>query len=137
MTGLLRQSTFWRLGGYEDVNDAERVGVAVRSRWGIENRLHWALDVTMNDDQTTNRKDNGAQNLALRRRLVLNLARLGPSRAPSFCLISPAFPSRLRFMSSYTHIIKGVAKFLTNFVENKNLERNANKPAKISRTFLH
>jgi hypothetical protein len=32
--------------------DAERAGQAVRGHWGIENRLHWVLDVTFNDDQS-------------------------------------------------------------------------------------
>lgn len=59
---------------------AERFGAAARHHWGIENTLHWVLDVTMNEDQTRNRKDNGPQNLALLRRLALNLARLEPSK---------------------------------------------------------
>ena len=59
---------------------ADRLGEVVRSHWGIENTLHWVLDVTMNEDQTRNRKDNGPENLALLRRLALNLARLEPSK---------------------------------------------------------
>lgn len=59
---------------------ADRLATVVRSHWGIENSLHWVLDVTMNEDQTRNRKDNGPQNLALLRRLALNLARLEPSK---------------------------------------------------------
>ncbi len=59
---------------------AKRFGAVVRHHWGIENTLHWVLDVTMNEDQTRNRKDNGPENLALLRRLALNLARLEPSK---------------------------------------------------------
>ncbi len=59
---------------------AKRLGDVVRNHWGIENSLHWVLDVTMNEDQTRNRKDNGPENLALLRRLALNLARLEPSK---------------------------------------------------------
>jgi predicted transposase YbfD/YdcC len=59
---------------------ADRLATVVRSHWGIENSLHWVLDVTMNEDRTRNRKDNGPQNLALLRRLALNLARLEPSK---------------------------------------------------------
>jgi predicted transposase YbfD/YdcC len=58
---------------------AERFGAVARHHWGIENRLHWVLDVTMNEDQTRNRKGHGAENLALLRRLALNLARLEPA----------------------------------------------------------
>ena len=50
--------------------------------WDIENGLHWVLDVTMNEDQWRNRKDNGPENLALLRRLALNLAKLEPSKDP-------------------------------------------------------
>ena len=38
------------------------------------------LDVTMHEDQTRNRKDHGPENLAMLRRLALNLARLEPSK---------------------------------------------------------
>lgn len=59
---------------------AERFAQAARGHWGIENGLHWVLDVTMNEDQARNRADNGPQNLALLRRLALNLAKLEPSK---------------------------------------------------------
>jgi hypothetical protein len=51
-----------------------------RSRWRIENSLHWALDVTMNEDRARNRTGNGAKNLALLRRMALNLARTEPTK---------------------------------------------------------
>jgi len=59
---------------------AERFGQVARGHWGIENGLHWVLDVTMNEDQARNRNDNGPENLALLRRLALNLAKLEPSK---------------------------------------------------------
>jgi predicted transposase YbfD/YdcC len=40
---------------------------------GVENGLHWVLDVTMNEDQSRNRKDHGPENIAMLRRLALNL----------------------------------------------------------------
>ena len=52
----------------------------MRGHWGIENRLHWVLDVTCNEDQARNRKGHGAENLALLRKLALNLARLEPGK---------------------------------------------------------
>ena len=58
----------------------ERFNDIVRSHWGIENRLHWSLDVVFNEDQARNRKGNCAENLALLRKLALNLARLEPSK---------------------------------------------------------
>jgi predicted transposase YbfD/YdcC len=59
---------------------AERLHEVVRHHWGIENSLHWVLDVTMNEDQNRSRKDRSPENLALLRRLALNLARLEPSK---------------------------------------------------------
>jgi predicted transposase YbfD/YdcC len=59
---------------------AERFAAIVRAHWGIENGLHWVLDVTLNEDQQRNRKDHGAENLALLRRLALNVAKLEPSK---------------------------------------------------------
>jgi predicted transposase YbfD/YdcC len=44
-----------------------------RGHWGIENRLHWVLDVIMNEDQARARKDHAPENLALLRRLALNI----------------------------------------------------------------
>jgi predicted transposase YbfD/YdcC len=45
----------------------------VRSHWGVENRLHWRLDVVMNEDQQRNRLDNGPNNLAVLRHMALNV----------------------------------------------------------------
>jgi len=57
-----------------------RFGEVARGHWGIENSLHWVLDVTMNEDQSRNRKDNGPQNLALLRRWALNTCKLEASK---------------------------------------------------------
>ncbi len=59
---------------------AARFGQVVRAHWGIENSLHWVLDVTMNEDQSRNRKDHGPQNLALLRRWALNACKLEGSK---------------------------------------------------------
>lgn len=64
--------------------DAAKIGRAVREHWGIENRLHWCLDVTYNDDASRIRKDHGPQNMTVLRRLAVNLLRqieLGPKKA--------------------------------------------------------
>lgn len=58
----------------------ERFGEVVRSHWGIENRLHWRLDVSMNEDQARNRMDNGPHNLAVLRHMALNLLRKETSK---------------------------------------------------------
>jgi predicted transposase YbfD/YdcC len=51
----------------------ERGNEVVRSHWGVENRLHWRLDVTMNEDQDRTRLDNGPHNLAVLRHMALNV----------------------------------------------------------------
>ena len=51
-----------------------------RAHWRVENGLHWVLDVTMNEGRTRNRKDHGPENIALLRRLALNLAKLEGSK---------------------------------------------------------
>lgn len=48
---------------------------AARAHWGVENRLHWILDVSFGEDGSTIRKDNAPQNLSLLKKIVLNLLR--------------------------------------------------------------
>jgi len=48
---------------------------AVRGHWGIENSLHWVLDVVFREDDCRIRKDHAPENLAIVRRLALNLLR--------------------------------------------------------------
>lgn len=50
----------------------------VRQHWGIENSLHWPLDVPLDEYLARNRKDNGPANLAILKRLALNVARAQP-----------------------------------------------------------
>ena len=46
---------------------------AIRKHWGIENQLHWVLDVSFNEDDSRIRKDNSPENLAIIRHIALNL----------------------------------------------------------------
>jgi predicted transposase YbfD/YdcC len=61
---------------------AELLGI-VRQHWGIENVLHWTLDVVLDEDQTRGRKDHAPANLAVLRRLALNIARAHPDTKTS------------------------------------------------------
>jgi len=47
----------------------------VRAHWHIENRLHWVLDVVLDEDQARARKDHAPENLARLRRFALNILR--------------------------------------------------------------
>jgi len=55
--------------------DAERMGAIVRGHWGVENGLHWALDVAYGEDQARMREGNSAENFSILRRITLNLVR--------------------------------------------------------------
>jgi predicted transposase YbfD/YdcC len=52
---------------------AKRFANAVRSHWSIENRLHWQLDVTFQEDQSRIRKDHADENFSSLRRTALSL----------------------------------------------------------------
>jgi predicted transposase YbfD/YdcC len=55
----------------------------VRQHWSIENGLHWPLDVLLDEDLARSRKDNAPANLAVLRRLALNVARAHPDTKTS------------------------------------------------------
>lgn len=58
----------------------ERMLDIARAHWTIENQLHWVLDVDLAEDAARSRKDHAPQNLALIRKLALNLLRQHPDR---------------------------------------------------------
>jgi predicted transposase YbfD/YdcC len=53
--------------------DAPKFGGAVRGHWGVENKVHWMMDVCFGEDQSRARTGFAAENLATLRRLALNL----------------------------------------------------------------
>jgi predicted transposase YbfD/YdcC len=59
---------------------AKVYGKALRGHWGIENALHWQLDVTFDEDDNRVSRRNAAENLALLRRLTLSLLQAHPAK---------------------------------------------------------
>ena len=56
-------------------SNAKQLLHAARTHWGIENKVHWILDITFREDDSRVRKGNGAQNFAVLRHIALNLLR--------------------------------------------------------------
>jgi predicted transposase YbfD/YdcC len=61
--------------GSKGIANAEIFAKAARSHWGVENQLHWVLDVTFREDDCRVRKDHAPQNLSALRKFALSLLR--------------------------------------------------------------
>jgi len=79
---------------------AENLNQLIRQHWGIENKLHWAMDVQFQEDSSRKRQSNAAQNFAILRRCVLNLLKSFPekisvNRKISKCAISDEYREKI------------------------------------------
>jgi predicted transposase YbfD/YdcC len=63
------------------VLSAEQFAAAARAHWGVENRLHWMLDVVFHDDLMRLRTQNGPANMAVVKHFILNLIKQIPDKA--------------------------------------------------------
>ena len=59
---------------------AERIQRAVREHWGVENGLHWTLDMAMREDESRIRIEHAPANMAVVRHIALNLVRMDTTR---------------------------------------------------------
>ncbi len=59
--------------------EARAFGAAVRSHWGVENGLHWVLDIAFQEDVSRMRKDHSQQNFVVLRHMALNLLKQEPT----------------------------------------------------------
>jgi len=64
---------------------AKTYGKALRDHWGIENNLHWQLDVSFAEDHNRVSRRQGAENLAVLRRLTLSLLKQHPAKESIAC----------------------------------------------------
>lgn len=90
---VLREETRYFITSLTDV---EIFAKAVRAHWGIENSLHWCLDVVFHEDACRTRKDNSAENASVIRKIALNILKSYPvkmslARKRRKCLYDPDF----------------------------------------------
>ncbi|MEJ1935858.1 ISAs1 family transposase [Nostoc sp. NIES-2111] len=71
LDGETTVETRYFISSLED--NAQKFANSIRSHWGIENSLHWILDVALNEDECRIRKDNAPQNFAVLRHIAVNL----------------------------------------------------------------
>jgi predicted transposase YbfD/YdcC len=76
VNGVTSEETRYFIGSRKA--KARTYAQALRNHWGIENSLHWQLDVTFDEDDNRVARRNGAENLALLRRLTLSLLKAHP-----------------------------------------------------------
>jgi len=67
------------------VMSAREYGVVLRNHWGIENNLHWQLDLNFGEDASRLQHRHGAENLALVRRMALGLLKRHPAKESVAC----------------------------------------------------
>ncbi len=69
--GKTTVETRYFISSLED--NVEQLANSIRSHWGIENSLHWVLDVALKEDDCRVRKDHAPQNFAILRHIAVNL----------------------------------------------------------------
>lgn len=73
-TGVLIEEVRYYIGSIK--GDAQLLERAARGHWGVENNLHWMLDVMFLDDKNTSMARTGAKNLQLMKKIVLAILNL-------------------------------------------------------------
>ena len=71
-TGEIQRETRYYI---TSLTSAEQISNAIRSHWGIENKVHWCLDMVFGEDSSSKRKGFSAQNFSLINKIALNLIR--------------------------------------------------------------
>ena len=71
-TGKIQQETRYYISS---LTDAEKISKAIRLHWGVENQVHWCLDMVFGEDSSSKREGFSAQNFSLINKIALNLVR--------------------------------------------------------------
>jgi predicted transposase YbfD/YdcC len=82
----------------------QRLLEIVRAHWGIENDLHWQLDVSFHEDNARTRKDNAPQNIAIIRRMALDILRAHPDKRSISRKMKLASWSKAFFQELFAHM---------------------------------
>ena len=75
-SGTISEDTRYYITSLTDISEFSK---AVRAHWGIENSLHWCLDVVFDEDHIRMRKDHSAENMAIVRHIALNILKNFPT----------------------------------------------------------
>lgn len=76
----------------------------IREHWGVENRLHWPLDVVFNEDDARSRKNHAPQNLSFIRRIALDILNAHPDKRSVARKMKLAAWSKEFFFNLFTHM---------------------------------
>jgi predicted transposase YbfD/YdcC len=76
----------------------------VRAHWSIENHLHWTLDVVFDEDDARSRKNYAPENLAVIRRLALNILNAHPDKRSTASKMRQAKWKQTYFLSLFAHL---------------------------------
>jgi len=79
VTGKTSTETAYYIGSGADAT-AQTAGSAIRRHWGIENSLHWVLDLAFREDEARHRAKNTAANMTTLRHFALNIVKQDPDR---------------------------------------------------------
>lgn len=71
-SGETSEETRYYLSSLTDIN---QISKGIRSHWGIENKLHWVLDVSMDEDMSSKRSGHAAENFSMVKKMSLNMLR--------------------------------------------------------------
>ncbi len=82
----------------------KKMAQTVRSYWGVENNLHWPLDVVFDEDDARTRKNHAPQNLSIFRRMALDILRAHPDKRSIARKMKLAAWKKEFFFELFTHM---------------------------------